>query len=77
MNEKNLKIKEFFELALQHHNKNNLLYAENIYKKILKLEPNEIATLNNLGNLLRQLKIIRKLCLIIIHLLDLLKFFQL
>ncbi len=56
MNEKNLKIKELFELALQHHNKNNLLYAENIYKKILKLEPNEIATLNNLGNLLRQLK---------------------
>jgi len=27
MNEKNLKIKEFFELALQHHNKNNLLYG--------------------------------------------------
>ena len=56
MNEKKLKIKELFDLALQQHEKSNLLYAENIYKKILKLEPNEIATLNNLGNLLRQLK---------------------
>jgi len=56
MNEKNLKIKELFELAFQHQKENNLLYAQNIYEKILKLNPNEIATLNNLGNLLRQMK---------------------
>ena len=56
MIEKKLKIKELFDLAFQQHEKSNLLYAENIYKKILKLAPNEIATLNNLGNLLRTLK---------------------
>ena len=41
MNEKkNLTIEETFALAVQNHNKNNLQVAENLYKKILKTNPN-------------------------------------
>ena len=55
MNEKYLKIKELFDLAHQHHKKNNFLSAEKLYKEILELNANDIATLNNLGNVLKEL----------------------
>ena len=37
MNEKYLKIKELFDLALQHYKENNFLSAEKLYKKILEM----------------------------------------
>ena len=40
-----------FNLAIKNHQQNNLEIAENLYSKILKIEPNHIATLNNLGTL--------------------------
>ena len=41
MNEKeNLTTKETFALAVQNHQKNNLKIAENLYKEILKINPN-------------------------------------
>ena len=46
MNEKkNLTIKEIFTSALQHHQKNNLQVAENLYKKILKINPNHFESI--------------------------------
>ena len=54
MNEKYLKIKKLFDLAFQSHKKNNLLHAENLYKEILEINPNDVATLNNLGNVLKE-----------------------
>jgi len=50
MNEKkNLTTKEIFALAVQNHQKNNLKIAENLYKKILKKNPNHASSHNNLG----------------------------
>ena len=48
MNEKYLKIKKLFDLAFQSHKRNNLLHAENLYKEIIEINPNDVATLNNL-----------------------------
>mgnify|MGYP000548343664 CR=1 FL=1 len=45
----NLTIKETFALAVQNHQKNNLKVAENLYKKILKTDPNHASAHNNLG----------------------------
>ena len=56
MNEKYLKIKELFDLAHQHYKKNNFLSAEKLYKEILELNANDASTLNNLGNVLKELK---------------------
>ena len=56
MSEVSLEVKELFAVAFKHQNKNEFLQAENIYKKILNISPNDIATLNNLGNVLRVLK---------------------
>ena len=52
---KNLTTKEMFVLALQHHKKNNLKIAENLYKEILKTDPNHIDTHNNLGMIFKKL----------------------
>ena len=50
MNEKkNLTIKETFTLAVQNHQKNNLRVAENLYKTILEINPNDAGAHNNLG----------------------------
>ena len=46
---KNLTTKETFALAVQNHQKNNLQVAENLYKKILKTNPNHASAHNNLG----------------------------
>ena len=49
MHEKNLSTKEAFDLALKKLNSGNFKDAENIYKKILKTEPDHVGTHNNLG----------------------------
>ena len=41
MDKKNLSTKETFTLAFQNHQKNNLEVAENLYKEILKKNPND------------------------------------
>ena len=51
MNEKkNLTTKETFDLAVQNHQKNNLVVAENLYKKIVEIEPNNYKAHNNLDD---------------------------
>ena len=57
MNEKkNLTIKETFALAVQNHQKNNLRVAENLYKEILKINPNHASAHNNLGIVFKALE---------------------
>ena len=55
MNEKNLNIKETFALALQNHQKNNFQVAEDLYKKIIKIDPSHADSHNNLGFLFKEL----------------------
>ena len=51
MKKKNLTTKETFALALQHHQKNNLQAAEQLYKQILETEPDHIESIFYLGSL--------------------------
>ena len=41
---------------MQNHNKNNLQVAENLYKEILKTNPNHFESIYYLGTLLAQTK---------------------
>ena len=50
---KNITTKETFALAVQNHQKNNLKVAENLYKKILKIDPDHASAYNNLGLVLQ------------------------
>ena len=52
---KNLTTEETFALAVQNHQKNNLQVAENLYKEILKANPNYAMAHSNLGNVLLEL----------------------
>ena len=55
MNEKkNLTTEETFDLAVQNQQKNNLQVAENLYKEILKINPNHFESIFYLGTLLVQ-----------------------
>jgi len=56
MKKKKLTIKETFALALQHHQKNNLQAAEQLYKQILEVEPDHVESIFRLGSLLIQTK---------------------
>ena len=57
MNEKkNLTTEETFDLAVQNHKKNNFKVAENLYKKVLKTNPNHFKSIHLLGSLLIQTK---------------------
>ena len=47
----NLTIQEAFDLAIQNQQKNNLKVAENLYKGILKINPEHVGVYNNLGNI--------------------------
>ena len=49
MDKKNLTAEETFALAVQNHQKNNLKVAGNLYKEILKTNPNHVDAHNNLG----------------------------
>ena len=62
-----MNVDEIFKLAIQNHQKNNLKEAENLYNEILKIDPDHIASLNNLGlifhssnNLLKAEKFFKK-----------------
>ena len=50
-----LKIEKTFNLAVKNHIKNNLKEAQNFYNQVLKINPNHISALNNLGGLFKQL----------------------
>ena len=56
MKKKNLTIEETFALAVQNHKENNLQVAENLYKKILKTNPNYAGVYNNLGMMYKELE---------------------
>ena len=49
-------IKETFASAFQHHQKNNLKEAENLYNKILGIDPNHLESILHLGLLSIQIK---------------------
>ena len=53
---KKLTTEETLALAVQNHQKNNLKVAENLYKKILKTNPNHFESIFYLGTLLGQVK---------------------
>ena len=52
MHQKDLTIKKTFTIASQNHQKNNFKVAENLYKKILKINPNHFESIFYLGVLL-------------------------
>ena len=56
MKKNNLTTTETFALALQYHQKNNLQTAEQLYKQILKIEPDHVESIFRLGSLLVQTK---------------------
>ena len=60
MNEKNLTTKKTFALAVQNQQKNNLHVAENLYKEILKTNPNHAPSHNNLGMIFQTLREFQK-----------------
>ena len=52
MHQKDLTIKKTFTIASQNHQKNNFKVAKNLYKKILKINPNHFESIFYLGVLL-------------------------
>ena len=56
MIKKNSNIKEIFNLAFEHHQKNNLQTAAKFYKQILEIEPDHIESIFYLGSLSVQTK---------------------
>ena len=52
----NLTLKEVFTSAYQNHLKNNLKLAENLYKKVLEINPNHLESIFLLGTLSIQTK---------------------
>jgi tetratricopeptide (TPR) repeat protein len=54
-NKKNLTLKETFDLALKNHQKNNIKEAQNLYNKILEIDPNYVIALNNIGVIFNEL----------------------
>ena len=53
---KNSKIEEIFNLAVQHHSNNILNEAQNLYNQVLIINPNHSSALNNLGVIYINLK---------------------
>jgi len=54
-NEKDLTIKEAFDLGIKNHQKNNIQDAQNYYQKVLKIDPNHLGTNYNLGAIFNSL----------------------
>ena len=52
---KNLTVKEAFDLAIQNHQNNNLQDAQNYYYKVLEIDPNYVNAHNNLGIIFKEL----------------------
>ena len=59
-NEKDLTVKEAFNLAVQNHQNNNFQDAQNYYQKVLRIDPNHLVTHNNLGAILESLGELQK-----------------
>ena len=55
-----IKIKEIFDLASKHHQKNNFKKAENLYESILEVEPNHLESNFRLGSLSAQINNLKK-----------------
>ena len=53
--EKNPKIKETFTIAFQNHKNKNYNVAENLYKEVLKINPNHFDSIFLLGSLSAQI----------------------
>ena len=51
----NLTIKETFDLAVQNHQNNKLNVAHDLYNQVLKIDPGNVSTLNNLGIIFKKL----------------------
>ena len=60
MDNKNLKIKQTVTLAYENHIKQNLDLAENLYTKVLKIDPNNVDASFLLGTLYLQKKNLKK-----------------
>ena len=52
---KNLTIQETFDLAVQNHQEGKLDIAQEFYNQVLKIDPNYLGALNNLGVLFKKL----------------------
>ncbi|WP_415303241.1 tetratricopeptide repeat protein [Candidatus Pelagibacter sp. Uisw_101] len=52
----NLNFKEIFALAVQNQQKNNLQVAQDLYNEVLKIVPNHLGSLNNLGSAFKVLR---------------------
>jgi Tfp pilus assembly protein PilF len=59
-NEKDLTLKESFDLAVQKHQNNNLQDAQILYQKVLALDSNYAHAHNNLGTIFKELGEIQK-----------------
>ena len=55
-NEKDLTIKEAFDLAVKNHQNNNLQDAQNYYQQVLKIDPNHSQSLSNIAVIFSNLK---------------------
>ena len=51
----NFTIEKTFKLAIQNHKENNFDIAQNLYSEILKINPNHINTLSNLGEIFEKI----------------------
>ena len=51
MNNKNLSLEEMLSLAFKNHKDNNFRIAENLYTKIIKINPNQFDAVLLLGSL--------------------------
>ena len=52
---KNLQIKETFNLAIKNHQEDKTDIAQELYNQVLKIDPNHLVTLNNLGIIFKEL----------------------
>ena len=53
---KNLTIEETLNLAIKNHQEGKTDIAQNLYNKILEIDPNHSQTLNNIGTSFTNLK---------------------
>ena len=57
---KNLTIEETFNLAIKNHQESKTDIAQELYNQVLKIDPNHLGALNNLGVIFKNIKQIQK-----------------